>query len=75
MNIVSFLAGPTGRLVRGGVGLAMIAGGAVAGGGWWILAAAGLLPLAAGVFNFCLLGPLMKLPMDGAALRERLAGR
>lgn len=75
MNIVCFLAGPAGRATRAAVGLAMIVGGALAGGGWWFLAAAGLLPLAAGVFNFCLLGPLMKLPMSGTALRERLAGR
>ncbi|MBT2381726.1 hypothetical protein J7E90_31665 [Streptomyces sp. ISL-111] len=53
----------------------MIAIGATAGGAWWILAAAGLLPLAAGVFDFCLIGPLMKLPLNGTALRRRLAQR
>lgn len=75
MNAVTFLAGPAGRVLRAAVGIAMIGAGAAGGGAWWILAAAGLLPLAAGLFDFCLLGPLMKLPVSGRALRARLARR
>ncbi len=32
--------------------------GALLGGAWWIVAAAGLVPIAAGLLNFCLLAPL-----------------
>ncbi|WP_329416856.1 DUF2892 domain-containing protein [Streptomyces sp. NBC_00704] len=73
MNVAAFLAGTTGRAVRAAAGIAMIAIGATAGGAWWILAAAGLLPLAAGVFDFCLIGPLMRMPLTGTAFRRRLA--
>lgn len=51
MNLVGFLSSPAGRVVRAILGLAMIAIGVVLGGGWYILAAVGLLPLAAGGFR------------------------
>lgn len=47
----------------------MITIGVTAGGAWWILAAAKLLPMTAGVFNFFLIGPLMRMPLNGTAFR------
>ncbi len=47
----------------------MIVIGIILGGGWYILAAAGLLPLAAGVFDFCLIAPLLRRPMAGKKFR------
>lgn len=72
VNLVSFLAGPAGRVLRAAAGIVMIAAGAAAGGAWWVLAAAGLLPLAAGILDLCLIGPLMRLPARGTPLRARL---
>ncbi len=48
--------------MRAALGLAMIVIGVVLGGGWYILAAVALLPLAAGVFDFCLIAPLLRRP-------------
>jgi hypothetical protein len=73
MGFFAFMGSTTGRIVRAAAGLALIIAGALAGGGWWALAVVGLLPLAAGVFDFCLFAPLMRLPMGGKALRARLS--
>jgi hypothetical protein len=44
----------------------------IGGVGGVIVAVIGLLPLAAGVFDFCLFAPLAGLPFNGAALRATL---
>ena len=75
MGFVTFMGSQRGRAVRAAAGLALIAAGALAGGGWWTLAVVGLLPLAAGVFDFCLLGPLLRMPLAGRELREKLRTR
>ena len=69
MNLVGFLSSPAGRVVWAVLGLAMIVIGVILGGGWYVLAAAGLLPLAAGVFDFCLIAPLLRRPMAGKKFR------
>lgn len=74
MPFLNFLGSQAGRVVRIGAGVALVAGGLSLGGGWIALAVIGLLPLAAGIFDFCLLGPLFRLPFAGAAFR-RVAGR
>jgi hypothetical protein len=67
MKIVTFMNTTTGRLVRIGAGAILIVVGLLMGGATgWILGLVGLVPLAAGVFNFCLLGPLFHTPMHGA---------
>ena len=63
MGLVRFMERPIGRIARGVVGLVLIGLGAGLGGLWWILAVVGLVPLAAGVFNFCLLAPLFHSPL------------
>lgn len=70
----SFIAGSAGRLVRALAGLALILIGLflIQGTGGWILAIVGLVPLLAGVFDFCVFAPLFGLPFVGPRLRERL---
>ena len=70
MAFARFMASGAGRSLRVVAGLALIAAGlgGVGGLGGWILAAVGLAPLFAGVFNVCLLGPLLAVPFRGAAV-------
>ncbi len=72
MKLVDFLASKNGRLARGVAGVVLIGLGVVLGGGWWALAVVGLVPLAAGVLDFCLLGPLLRRPLAGRDLRASL---
>lgn len=66
MRFTRFMAHPTGRLLRVVAGGALIAGGVTLGGtGGIALAIVGLLPLAAGLFNFCVLAPLLGTPFKG----------
>jgi hypothetical protein len=68
--MVSFLSSGTGRVVRIVAGLILIALG------WWmhttagtVVAAVGLVPLLAGIFDVCLLAPLFGLPLSGKRIR------
>ena len=76
-GLFSFLAGPFGRLVRIIVGLALSLIGALAleGAGRWILGLVGLVPLFAGLFDYCVFAPLFGLPFVGPRLREALQGK
>ena len=59
MGFVNFMAGTEGRAARAVAGLALIAIGLIAGGtGGLVVALIGLVPLAAGIFGFCLMAPL-----------------
>ena len=53
MGIVEFMRSTAGRLVRIAAGIAVIV--------------IGLVPIAAGVFNFCLLGPMFGMDLHGKA--------
>jgi hypothetical protein len=67
MRLMDFMAGPAGRAIRVVAGIALIAVGLITGGsGGVVLAVVGLVPLAAGAFGFCLLGPLF-----GVSLHHR----
>lgn len=70
-----FIASPAGRTTRVVAGLVLIAVGlsVVGGTGGTVLALVGLLPLAAGLFDWCVFAPLAGLPFAGKALRQRLA--
>ncbi|MGQ9849329.1 MAG: YgaP family membrane protein [Aggregatilineaceae bacterium] len=76
-SLFSFVASQTGRIVRGIVGIALIVIGLLLVNGdasWgWILVIVGLVPLAAGVFDFCLFAPLFGKPFKGANLRAALS--
>jgi hypothetical protein len=67
---VEFMRGGSGRLARVGLGLLLIVVGLLAVGGTagTIVAIFGLVPVAAGAFGFCPLGPLFGVDFRG---RER----
>jgi hypothetical protein len=68
---VSFMASAAGRIVRIVVGLVLIVWGWFGLGGVTgiIVAVIGLLPLAAGLFDFCIFAPLFGNPLSGAKIR------
>ena len=68
---VSFMASATGRIVRIVAGVALIAWGwfglgSIAG---IIVAIVGLVPLVAGMFDFCVFAPLFGNPLSGVKIR------
>lgn len=69
--IVSFLASTSGRIVRIVAGLALIFWGLTGLGGvtGTIVAVIGAVPLAAGVFDFCVFAPLFGAPLSGPRIR------
>ncbi len=72
MTPIDLLGSQTGRAVRVVAGLGMITPGLRRGDGKGrALAAAGVVPLAAGAADICLLGPLVHGPLRGAAFREQ----
>jgi hypothetical protein len=73
--LFEFLASTAGRIVRAVAGLILIALGIwLVSGVWaWILIGVGLVPLAAGVFDFCIFAPLFGLPFVGDRLRSQLS--
>lgn len=72
MKIFGFLGSTAGRIVRALAGLILIALGIwVVSGTWvWVLIVVGLVPLAAGLFDFCVFAPLAGLPFVGEQLRQ-----
>ncbi len=72
-SLVQFLASMNGRVLRAVAGIILIVlGVAVVGGtAGWIIAIVGLIPLAAGVFDFCVMAPLMGFPFWGRDIRQR----
>ncbi|MGK7313631.1 MAG: DUF2892 domain-containing protein [Candidatus Longimicrobiales bacterium M2_2A_002] len=67
----TFISSPAGRLLRGIVGVGMIAGGIAMGGtGGTVLAVAGVIPLSAGVFDLCYISALLGGPIRGEAIRR-----
>lgn len=73
MFIAQFMASPIGRIGRVALGVAIIvfALASLEGPAMWIVAAIGLVPIAAGSANVCLLAPVVGAPFKGAdALRR-----
>ena len=75
MPVLQFFNSPAGRVVRIVLGLVLIVIGVSLGGWWWLLALLGLLPLAAGLFDFCTLGPLFGMPLSGRRFHEASRSR
>lgn len=69
------LASNNGRVTRGAAGVILIVAGVALGGAWWTLAVIGLVPLAAAIFHFWLLGPLMHRSISGQRLRADVQQR
>lgn len=66
MAIATFMASPTGRIARIIMGAVLIVLGLVAGGGvGTALIIIGLLPIATGVLNVCLIAPIVGAPFKG----------
>jgi hypothetical protein len=68
---VRFLASGPGRFIRALAGIALIGWGwfGLTGTTGYTVAVIGLVPLLAGVFDFCVLAPLFGYPFSGARLR------
>jgi Inner membrane protein YgaP-like, transmembrane domain len=71
---VSFMASPAGRITRVVAGIALIAWGllGLTGTTGVVVAVIGMVPLAAGLFDFCVFAPLFGNPLSGSKIR---AGR
>jgi Protein of unknown function (DUF2892) len=71
-TLFSFLASTAGRIVRIVIGIALIVVGAIFAQGTLgtVITIIGVVPLAAGVFDVCLLAPLVGLPFQGERIRE-----
>jgi hypothetical protein len=67
----SFMASSTGRIVRVVAGLILVVWGSFGLGGTTGMGAAliGLVPLAAGIFDFCVFAPLFGAPLSGPKIR------
>lgn len=68
MAFATFMASPAGRGIRIVAGVALIYWGLLYGS--VLLAVAGLVPLAAGVLNLCVLAPLIGAPFRGRDVRK-----
>lgn len=68
---IAFMASTSGRIARIVAGIALIIIGLLAmdGTAGIIVAVIGLVPLAAGVFDFCLFAPLFGNPFSGPKIR------
>jgi hypothetical protein len=69
---VKFMASPAGRITRIVAGIVLIVLGLfiIHGVGGIILAIIGLVPLVAGLFDFCVFAPLFGAPMSGPKIRS-----
>lgn len=72
MQIIQFLASTTGRWARIIAGIVLIGIGLllIQNTGGLILAVVGLVPLLAGVLDFCVFAPLFGAPFSGRAIRN-----
>ena len=68
---IRFMASTTGRIVRIVAGIVLIIVGLLVIGGTAgiIVAVVGLLPLLAGLFDFCVFAPLFGAPLSGSKIR------
>jgi hypothetical protein len=68
---VKFMASPAGRITRIVAGIALVAWGllGIHGTGGIIVAVVGLVPLVAGLFDFCIFAPLFGAPLSGPKIR------
>jgi hypothetical protein len=68
---VKFMASPAGRITRIVAGIVLIALGLLVmhGVGGIIIAIVGLVPLVAGLLDFCVFAPLFGAPMSGPKIR------
>ena len=70
----TFMASTAGRIIRVVAGIVLVALGLLVlkGTAGIVVAVVGLVPLAAGIFDFCVFAPLFGCPLSGPKIR---AGR
>lgn len=69
MQFVEWMSKPTGRIFRVVAGLILIGGGLYFQGVWgYVVAVVGVVPVLAGVFNFCLIAPILGAPFRPRSL-------
>lgn len=73
MKLIELIGSQPGRLLRVVVGLGLIAVGLRSHGAGRALAVAGLVPLGAGAFDVCVLGPAVGRPFQGESFRRSTA--
>jgi hypothetical protein len=68
---VSYMASNTGRIIRIVAGLALVVWGrfGLSGMTALVVALTGIVPLFAGIFDFCVFAPLFGAPLSGAKIR------
>jgi hypothetical protein len=68
---VSFMASTTGRIIRIAAGVALVLWGlmSIQGTTGIVVAVIGVVPLVAGLFDFCVFAPLFGNPMSGPKIR------
>lgn len=68
---VTFMASNTGRITRIVAGIVLVVWGwfGLAGTAGMIVAIVGLVPLIAGLFDFCVFAPLFGAPLSGPRIR------
>ncbi len=70
MKFSKFMSSTIGRILRIAAGLALIIAGLVMHSMiGYIMAIVGLVPLLAGIFDFCVIAPLMHIPFNGKDIR------
>ncbi len=77
LSLFAFLGSSAGRWTRALAGAVLVVLGLFGTGGTagYIVAIVGLVPLAAGLFDFCLFAPIAGLPFGGALLRAETGRR
>lgn len=74
-DFIRFMVNGAGRILRIIAGLALIAGGYfLYPHPNWLMMAVGLVPLSAGIFDFCVLAPLFGYYFSGKKTRRAVAG-
>lgn len=65
-----FMASGSGRVIRVIAGIVIfLLGAQMHSGAGYVIAVIGIVPMAAGIFDFCLIAPLVKMPFAGKAIR------
>ena len=69
---IKFMASTAGRVTRVAAGLVLVLWGllGISGATGIIVAIIGLLPLLAGLFDFCIFAPLFGAPLSGPQIRS-----
>ena len=69
MQFAEWMSRPAGRILRILAGVILIGAGLYFQGVWgYVVAVVGMVPVLAGVFNFCLIAPILGAPFRGRGL-------